>query len=89
LRKAHFPLPSLCKANELLLYTKAFVPIVRDVVMKPFVPEELPIKKVQWESLIPLIGTANRSIAQYEGVLYGVTKPAVLLSPLTTQEAVL
>src|SRR5882724_9116680 len=57
--------------------------------MKPFVPEELPIKKVQWEPLIPLIGAANRSIAQYEGVLYGVPNPAVLLSPLTTQEAVL
>ena len=57
--------------------------------MKPFAPEELPIKKIQWESLIPLIGTANRSIAQYEGVLYGVPNPEVLLSPLTTQEAVL
>ena len=57
--------------------------------MKPFVPEELPIKKVEWEALIPLIGTANRSIAQYEGVLYGVPNPEVLLSPLTTQEAVL
>jgi hypothetical protein len=52
--------------------------------MKPFVREELPIKKVQWERLIPLIGTANRSIAQYEGVLYGVPNPEVLLSPLTT-----
>jgi Fic family protein len=57
--------------------------------MKPFAPEELPIKKVQWEPLIPLIGTANRSIAQCEGVLYGVPNPKVLLSPLTTQEAVL
>jgi Fic family protein len=57
--------------------------------MKPFVPENLPIKKVQWEALIPLIGTANRSIAQYEGVLYGVPNPEVLLAPLTTQEAVL
>jgi len=57
--------------------------------MKPFVPEELPIKRVQWEPLIPLIAKANRSIAQYEGVLYGVPNPEVLLSPLTTQEAVL
>src|SRR5713101_5769837 len=66
-----------------------FVPIVDDAVMKPFVPEQLPIKKVEWEPLIPLIGRANRSIAQYEGVLYGVPNPEVLLSPLTTQEAVL
>jgi cell filamentation protein, protein adenylyltransferase len=57
--------------------------------MKPFVPEELPIKKIDWERLIPLISKANRSIAQYEGVLYGVPNPEVLLSPLTTQEAVL
>ncbi len=57
--------------------------------MKPCVPEVLPIKQVQWEPLIPLIAKANRSIAQYEGVLYGVPNPEVLLSPLTTQEAVL
>jgi Fic family protein len=87
--KADLPLFWLCKANKLLLYTTFFVPIVSDVAMKPFAPEELPIKKIQWESLIPLIGTANRSIAQYEGVLYGVPNPEVLLSPLTTQEAVL
>jgi Fic family protein len=41
------------------------------------------------EPLIPLIGKANRSIAQYDGVIYGVPNPEVLLSPLTTQEAVL
>src|SRR5947207_10187294 len=58
-------------------------------LMKPSVPENLPIKKVKWEPLIPLIGGANRSIAQYDGVLYGVPNPAVLLAPLTTQEAVL
>ena len=42
-----------------------------------------------WEPLIPLIGSANRSLAQYECALYGVPNPEVLLSPLTTQEAVL
>lgn len=57
--------------------------------MKPFIPQRLPIKDVDWEPLIPMIGRANRSIAQYDGVLYGVPNPAVLLSPLTTQEAVL
>jgi Fic family protein len=65
------------------------VSIIRDAIMKPFLPEELPIKKIHWERLIPLISKANRSIAQYEGVLYGVPNPEVLLSPLTTQEAVL
>lgn len=57
--------------------------------MRPFVPEKLPIAEVKWEPLIPLIAQANRSLAHYDGVLYGVPNPAVLLSPLTTQEAVL
>ncbi len=56
---------------------------------KPFVPQILPIQDIQWEPLIPLIGQANRALAHYDGVLYGVPNPAVLLSPLTTQEAVL
>ncbi len=57
--------------------------------MKPFEPQQLPIEGIQWDSLIPLIGRANRSLAYYDGVLYGVANPDVLLSPLTTQEAVL
>ena len=57
--------------------------------MKPFVPQTLPIQEITWEPLIPLIGRANRSLALYEGILYAVPNPAVLLSPLTTQEAVL
>jgi Fic family protein len=57
--------------------------------MKPFEPEALPMQNIDWQSLIPAIGRANRAIAGYEGVLYGVPNPDVLLSPLTTQEAVL
>lgn len=57
--------------------------------MKPCVPDKLPLKGIQWEPLIPLIGRANRALAYYDGILYGVANPAVLLSPLTTQEAVL
>lgn len=56
---------------------------------KPFVPQLLPHDDVKWEPLIPLTGAANRALAHYDGVLYGVPNPAVLLSPLTTQEAVL
>lgn len=55
--------------------------------MKPFKPQELPIR--DWEPLIPLIGRANRSLALYDGILYGVPNPEVLLSPLATREAVL
>ena len=57
--------------------------------MKPFIPQKLPLQEVNWQSLIPLIGKANRSLAYYDGVLYGVPNSDVLLSPLTTQEAVL
>src|SRR6266436_2340031 len=56
--------------------------------MDPFIPEELPIK-IEWEPLIRLIGPANRALASFEGMLYGLPNPEVLLSPLTTQEAVL
>lgn len=57
--------------------------------MKPFTPEKLPIKDIDWEGLIPVLGKANRALAKYDGALYGLPNPEVLLSPLTTQEAVL
>lgn len=57
--------------------------------MKPFEPQLLPIKEIHWDSLISLVGSANRAISYYDGVLYGVANPDILLSPLTTQEAVL
>jgi Fic family protein len=58
-------------------------------VNKPFTPQLLPHGNPVWEPLIPLIGQANRALAHYDGVLYGVPNPSVLLAPLTTQEAVL
>jgi Fic family protein len=57
--------------------------------MPPFVPQSLPLSEIAWEPLIPLLGKANRALALYDGMLYGVPNPEVLLSPLTTQEAVL
>lgn len=57
--------------------------------MKPFEPKPLPREGVAWESLVPAIARANRELARYDGILHGVPNPAVLLSPLTTQEAVL
>lgn len=38
---------------------------------------------------MPLVGKANRAIATLEGLFYGLPNPGVLLSPMTTQEAVL
>ena len=57
--------------------------------MQPFVPESLPPKGIDWEALIPLIGRANRALATFDGILLGLPNPAMLLSPLSTQEAVL
>jgi Fic family protein len=56
--------------------------------MKPFIPRNLPIP-LNWEALIPSIGAANRALASFNGALYGMPNPDLLLSPLTTQEAVL
>lgn len=57
--------------------------------MRPFEPEELPPRELEFESLLPRIGRANRAIAKLDGLFYGIPNPDVLLAPLTTQEAVL
>lgn len=48
-----------------------------------------PPPDLDWPQLLPLIGPANAAVARYEGVLHGIPNPNVLLSPLTSQEAVL
>lgn len=48
-----------------------------------------PPADLRWPELIPLIGPANAAVARYDGVLHGIPNPNVLLSPLTSQEAVL
>ncbi len=48
-----------------------------------------PPSDLHWPDLLPLIGPANAAVARYEGVLHGIPNPNVLLSPLTSQEAVL
>lgn len=52
-------------------------------------PDRFPPKSLDWPELLPLIGRAQRAIAGYEGVLYAVPNPDLLLSPLAAQEAVL
>ena len=56
--------------------------------MKPFIPHELP-PDLDWQKLVPLIGKANAAIARYDGLLQSLINPSVLLSPFTTNEAVL
>jgi Fic family protein len=57
--------------------------------MKPNVPQRLPLSDIDWAAHISLVGQASRGLARYDGILYGVPNPDILLSPLTTQEAVL
>lgn len=48
-----------------------------------------PPSDIDWPRLVPLIGRANGALARYDGLVASMPNAAVLLSPLTTQEAVL
>jgi cell filamentation protein, protein adenylyltransferase len=50
---------------------------------------QFPPQALDWERLVPLIGPANAAVARYDGMLAAIPNAHVLLSPLTTQEAVL
>jgi Fic family protein len=51
--------------------------------------DRFPPDNLDYSSLIPFIGPANAAIARYDGVLSVIPNAKILLSPLTTQEAVL
>jgi cell filamentation protein, protein adenylyltransferase len=57
--------------------------------MKPFVPDKLPLATLDWAALVSRIGPAHAAVAHFNGILEAVPNPRVLLSPLTSQEAVL
>jgi Fic family protein len=57
--------------------------------MLPYEPNTLPLKDLDFRRLLPLVGQANAALARYDGLLQGIPNPGVMLSPLTTQEAVL
>ena len=48
-----------------------------------------PEARLDWPALIPLIGPAVAAVARYDGALAAIPNPRVLLSPMTTHEAVL
>lgn len=56
---------------------------------KTRLPDKLPIEGINWEALIPPVGRSNRALAEFGGILTALPNPALLLAPLTTQEAVL
>ncbi|WP_460980426.1 Fic/DOC family N-terminal domain-containing protein [Spirosoma fluminis] len=53
------------------------------------IPDELPLSDLDWGRFVPLIGKANAALARYDGILQSILNTNILLSPLTTQEAVL
>jgi Fic family protein len=57
--------------------------------LEPYIPDSLPIKDLDHGRLLGLVGQANAELARYDGLLQGIVNPTILLSPLTTQEAVL
>ena len=57
--------------------------------MQPGIAETLPIASLDWTSLVPQIGEANRSIARFDGILAHMPNPMLLGAPLTVLEAVL
>jgi Fic family protein len=57
--------------------------------MEPHIPTKLPLEKIDWMKFVHLIGKANFELAQYAGILEGMVNPELLLSPLTTKEAVI
>lgn len=57
--------------------------------MQPYAPDDLPLQNLNFQLLLGLVGQANAALARYDGLLQGIPNPAVMLSPLTTQEAVL
>ena len=57
--------------------------------MEPYRPEDLPLKNIDYGRLITLVGEANAELAEYNGLLRGIINPTIMLSPLTSQEAVL
>lgn len=57
--------------------------------MEPYIPDSLPLKNIDLGLLFGLVGKANAALARYDGLLQGIVNPQVMLSPLTTQEAVL
>ncbi len=58
-------------------------------MMEPYIPDNLPLSSIDWERHVNLIGKANAALARYDGILLGMVNPQILLSPLTTREAVL
>jgi Fic family protein len=57
--------------------------------MQPYVSAPLPLDTIDFGRLVGLVGKANGELARFDGLLHGIVNADLLLSPLTTNEAVL
>ena len=57
--------------------------------MNVFTPAPLPRTDLDWATLVPLIGHANRALARYDGLVQALVNPEIFLAPLGRREAVL
>lgn len=55
----------------------------------PCIPDRLPVDGLDWKRLAAHTSRAMLELARYDGTLNGMINAAVLLSPITSQEAVL
>lgn len=55
----------------------------------PCIPDRLPLDGLDWKRLARCLSPAMLALARYDGTLDGIVNAAVLLSPITSQEAVL
>jgi Fic family protein len=62
---------------------------VYNMARTPAIPPILPVTDLNWQKLMPLISRANAALGRYDGLLRSLPNAAVLLSPITTNEAVL
>lgn len=57
--------------------------------MEPYIPQNLPLEKIDWERHVTNIAQANSHLARFDGVLQTIPNPELLFAPFMTQEAVL
>ena len=55
---------------------------------KPTNPQTLPLSKLDWEKITPFLGDAHGGVARFDALAANNPEAKLLLSPLTTQEAV-
>ena len=57
--------------------------------MDPYIPSSLPLDSLDYNPIVHLISAGNREISKFDGFVMNMPNPKLLLSTLTTNEAVL